>query len=85
MQTRCGARHVVHVADILVFTVIYFVTMVSVVGHFDFWLLLRSSPGSPVRARRGVVRARLARSARTADARSLMTGRVTDAYTNIAR
>jgi ATP-binding cassette subfamily B multidrug efflux pump len=74
------------VADILVFTVIYFVTMVAVVGHFDFWLLV---PFLGWVALYGIAVAwfvpRLARiGAAQADARSLMTGRVTDAYTNIA-
>ena len=41
MQTALAVRDTwFTVADILVFTVIYFVTMVAVVGHFDFWLLL---------------------------------------------
>jgi ATP-binding cassette subfamily B multidrug efflux pump len=87
MQTALAVRDTwFTVADILVFTVIYFVTMVSVVGHFDFWLLL---PFVSWVTLYGAAVAwfvpRLARiGAAQADARSLMTGRVTDAYTNIA-
>jgi ATP-binding cassette subfamily B multidrug efflux pump len=87
MQTALAVRDTwFTVADILVFTVIYFVTMVAVVGHFDAWLLL---PFVAWAAIYGFALAyfvpRLGRiGAAQADARSLMTGRVTDAYTNIA-
>jgi ATP-binding cassette subfamily B multidrug efflux pump len=87
MQTALAVRDTwFTVADILVFTVIYFVTMVSVVGHFDIWLL---APFLGWAAAYGVALAyfvpRLGKiGAAQADARSLMTGRVTDAYTNIA-
>jgi ATP-binding cassette subfamily B multidrug efflux pump len=87
MQTALAVRDtVLIVADILVFVVIYFVTMVAVVGAFDWrlalpfvgWLALYMA------ALRCFV-PRLGRVAREqADARSLMTGRITDAYTNIA-
>jgi ATP-binding cassette subfamily B multidrug efflux pump len=41
MQTALAVRDTwMIVADILVFVVIYFVTMVAVVGGFDRWLLL---------------------------------------------
>ncbi len=41
MQTALAVRDTwFTVADILVFIIIYFVTMVSVVGSFDLWLLL---------------------------------------------
>jgi ATP-binding cassette subfamily B multidrug efflux pump len=87
MQTALAVRDTwFTVADILVFTVIYFVTMTSVVGHFDTWLL---APFLGWATAYGVALAyfvpRLGRvGAAQADARSLMTGRVTDAYTNIA-
>ena len=87
MQTALAVRDTwFTVADILVFTIIYFVTMVAVVGHFDFWLLV---PFVAWITLYGVAVAwfvpRLAGiGAAQADARSLMTGRVTDAYTNIA-
>ena len=87
MQTALAVRDTVMiVCDILVFVVIYFVTMLAVVGSFDVWLLL---PFVGWLALYLVALAyfipRLGAAAREqADARSLMTGRVTDAYTNIA-
>ena len=40
MQTALGVRDVVTtITDILVFVIIYFVTMIAVVGSFDLWLL----------------------------------------------
>jgi len=87
MQTALAVRDTwMILADILVFVVIYFITMTVVVGGFDAWLL------APffgwlllyVAALRYFV-PRLGRVAKLqADARSLMTGRITDAYTNIA-
>jgi len=87
MQTALAVRDTwLTVADILVFITIYFVTMVAVVGSFDAWLLLPFVGWLTLYAaalaffvpRLGKV------AAAQADARSLMTGRVTDAYTNIA-
>ena len=87
MQTALAARDVVMiVCDILVFVVIYFVTMAAVVGRFDAWLLLPFAGWLLLYVaalwwfvpRMGKV------SQEQADARSLMTGRITDAYTNIA-
>jgi ATP-binding cassette, subfamily B, multidrug efflux pump len=87
MQTALAARDVVMiVCDILVFVVIYFVTMAAVVGGFDLWLLLPFVGWLVLYVtalwffvpRMGRI------SAQQADARSLMTGRITDAYTNIA-
>ncbi|MFO1191221.1 MAG: ABC transporter ATP-binding protein [Rhodoferax sp.] len=87
MQTALAVRDVwMILADILVFVLIYFVTMVTVVGGFDRWLLLPFLVWVLLYAvtLRFFV-PRLARTARAqADARSLMTGRITDAYTNIA-
>ncbi len=87
MQTALAVRDTwMIVADILVFVLIYFVTMVAVVGRFDAWLLL---PFTGWLALYVVAMfhfvPRLGRVAQSqADARSLMTGRITDAYTNIA-
>ena len=87
MQTALAARDVVFiVCDIMVFVVIYFVTMIAVVGSFDLflllpfvgWLVLYSVAVWYFVPRLGKV------STEQADARSLMTGRITDAYTNIA-
>ena len=87
MQTALAVRDVwMILADILVFVLIYFVTMVAVVGGFDAWLLLPFLGWVLlyiVTLRFFVPR--LAKTAKSqADARSLMTGRITDAYTNIA-
>ncbi len=87
MQTALAVRDTwMILGDILVFVVIYFVTMVTLAGGFDTWLLL---PFLVWLAFYVMVLVyfvpRLGRMAREqADARSLMTGRVTDAYTNIA-
>ena len=87
MQTALAVRDVWMIcADILVFVIIYFATMVAVVGGFDAWLLLPFLGWVVLYAvtMRFFV-PRLARTAQQqADARSLMTGRITDAYTNIA-
>ena len=87
MQTALGVRDVVTtITDILVFVVIYFVTMITVVGSFDLWLL---GPFCGWLALYGLALRyfvpRLGKvGALQADARSLMTGRITDAYTNIS-
>ena len=87
MQTALGVRDVVTtITDILVFVVIYFVTMIAVVGGFDLWLL---APFLSWMVLYGIALRyfvpRLGKvGALQADARSLMTGRITDAYTNIS-
>ncbi|MCO5125366.1 MAG: ABC transporter ATP-binding protein/permease [Rhizobacter sp.] len=86
MQTALAVRDTWLIfSDILVYVGVYFATLLGVLGAFDLWLLapylawftlyvLTLSFFVP----------RLARVAKEqADARSLMTGRVTDAYTNI--
>jgi len=87
MQTALAARDVMMIlCDIMVFVIIYFVTMAAVVGAFDLWLLLPFGGWLVLYVtalwffvpRMGRV------SQQQADARSLMTGRITDAYTNIA-
>ena len=87
MQTALAVRDVCLIlGDILVFVTIYFVTMVAVVGNFNAWLLLPFLAWVLLYA--VAIRyfvPRLSRVAKNqADARSLMTGRITDAYTNIA-
>jgi ATP-binding cassette subfamily B multidrug efflux pump len=87
MQTALAVRDTVMlVADILVFVTIYFVTMVVMVGGFDTRLLLPFLGWVALYAAASIYFVpRLARVAQEqADARSLMTGRITDAYTNIA-
>ena len=87
MQTALAVRDVwLILAELLVFVIIYFVTMLAVLGGFDAWLLV---PFVAWVALYVIALAhfvpRLGRVARVqADARSLMTGRITDAYTNIA-
>ncbi|MCA3053857.1 MAG: ABC transporter ATP-binding protein, partial [Rhodocyclaceae bacterium] len=87
MQTALAVRDVwMILADIMVFVLIYFVTMIAIVGNFDLWIL---GPflGWLVLYVFAVIYfvPRLAKVAQAqADARSLMTGRVTDAYTNIS-
>ena len=73
-------------ADILVFVVIYFVTMLAVVGRLDAVLLLPFLGWLVLYVAALVFFVpRLAHVAKEqADARSLMTGRITDAYTNIS-
>jgi ATP-binding cassette subfamily B multidrug efflux pump len=87
MQTALAVRDCwLIVTDILVYVVIYFVTMVGIVGAFDAmlvapflgWLALYVGVLWYFVPRLGKV------AKAQADARSLMTGRITDAYTNIA-
>jgi ATP-binding cassette subfamily B multidrug efflux pump len=87
MQTSLAVRDTwLILTDILVYVVIYFLTLVGVLGAFDWvlvlpflgWLLLYA-------ATLWYFVPRLGRVAKAqADARSMMTGRITDAYTNIA-
>jgi ATP-binding cassette subfamily B multidrug efflux pump len=87
MQTALAVRDTVMViTDILVFVVIYFVTMVAVVGAFDAWMLAPFVAWVALYVVALVYFVpRLGKVAQAqADARSLMTGRITDAYTNIA-
>jgi ATP-binding cassette subfamily B multidrug efflux pump len=87
MQTALAVRDTwMIVGDILVYVVIYFVTIVLVAGDFSLWLL------PPFLGWLALYSLsvwyfvpRLAAVAKSqADARSMMTGRITDAYTNIA-
>ncbi|MFN7220932.1 MAG: ABC transporter ATP-binding protein [Burkholderiales bacterium] len=86
MQTALAVRDCwMILADIMVFIIIYFATMVAIVGGFSLWVL---GPFLGWLALYILTVAffvpRLAQVAQAqADARSLMTGRVTDAYTNI--
>ena len=87
MQTALAVRDTVMMfADILVFLVIYFVTSALILGSLGFWLLVPLlcwlvCYGFAV----WFFVPRLSKAAQAqADARSLMTGRITDAYSNIA-
>lgn len=87
LQTALAVRETVMIlTDIMVYVVIYFVTIVLIAGGFDRWLLLPFCVWLALYAAALVYYVpRLGTVAQAqADARSLMTGRVTDAYTNIA-
>jgi len=87
MQTALAVRDSwITVADILVYVFVYLVTVALVVAGFDAWLL---TPFLGWMVAYGAALTyfvpRLGRvGADQADARSLMTGRITDAYTNIS-
>lgn len=87
MQTALAVRDVWFICtDIMVYVVIYFVTIITVVGSFNLmiiwpflvWLVLYASALIYFVPRLKRV------SQEQADARALMTGRITDAYTNIS-
>lgn len=87
MQTALAVRDMWFIlADILVFVVIYFVTLLAVVEYFNPWLMLPFFGWLVlyVGALWHFVPRLSAVSRDQADARSMMTGRITDAYTNIA-
>jgi len=87
MQTALAVREcVLIVTDILVFITIYFLTMLGVVGGFDARLLLPFLAWllCYVLALWFFVPRLGKAAAAQADVRSLMTGRITDAYTNIS-
>jgi ATP-binding cassette subfamily B multidrug efflux pump len=87
MQTSLALRDVCFIlGDILVYVAIYFVTLVAVVGSFNVWMLIPFLGWLTL-----YIFAlcyfvpRLAHVSQSqADARSLMTGRISDAYINIA-
>ncbi|MFG6414443.1 ABC transporter ATP-binding protein [Roseateles sp. DC23W] len=87
MQTALAVRDTwLIVVDILVYVAVYFGTMVAIVASFDAWLMAPFAVWLALYlvALRYFV-PRLGKIAQAqADARSLMTGRITDAYTNIA-
>lgn len=87
MQTALALRDVCFIlGDILVYVTIYFFTLVAVVGTFDPWILVPFAGWFALYlcALRYFV-PRLSRVSQSqADARALMTGRISDAYTNIA-
>nr|WP_199739821.1 ABC transporter ATP-binding protein [Comamonas sp. BIGb0124] len=87
MQTALSVRDIcIIVGDVLVFMGITFTAMVVVVGSFDSVLLLPFAAWFTLYILTIVFFVpRLGASAKAqASARSLMTGRITDAYTNIA-
>ena len=87
MQTALAVRDtVLTIADMLVYVVVYFVTSGLVLASLDSWFLVPFFVWIVlfITILRLLI-PRLAKTAeRQADARSLMTGRITDAYSNIA-
>ncbi len=87
MQTSLAVRDTwLIVSDIMVYVIVYFGTTLAVVAAFDAWLMLPFLGWLLLYLCALVYFVpRLGKVAQAqADARSLMTGRVTDAYTNIA-
>ncbi len=87
MQTALAVRDTwITVVDILVYVGVYLVTVAAVVAAFDLWLLAPFLGWMVLYALAlSYFVPRLGRVASDqADARSLMTGRITDAYTNIS-
>ncbi|MEK9825035.1 MAG: ABC transporter transmembrane domain-containing protein, partial [Methylotenera sp.] len=87
MQTALAVRDMwFTVADIMVYVVIYFATMVAIVGSFNRYIMLPFLAWVSLYAitLRYFVPRLSKISQMQADARSLMTGRITDAYTNIS-
>ncbi len=87
MQTALAVRDMWFIlADILVFVTIYFVTLLLIVDHFSGWLMLPFFGWLTLYV--GALWYFVPRLSKVskdqADARSIMTGRITDAYTNIA-
>ena len=86
MQSALAVRDTwMIVCDILVYVVIYFLTMILILGGFDWRMLLPFALwlGLYVVALWWFVPRLAAVGREQADARSLMTGRITDAYANI--
>ena len=86
MQTALALRDVVMtVADMVVYVLVYFITSGVILISFDSWLLLPFIGwiiGFAL-VMRFLIPKLGKTAARQADARSLMTGRITDAYSNI--
>ena len=87
MQTALAVRDTVHIfADMLVYVLVYFLTMGAILIGFDGWLVLPFIAWIIIfiGAMKFFVPRLRVTAERQADARSLMSGRVTDAYSNIA-
>lgn len=87
MQTALALRDaVMTVADMVVYVSVYFITSGVILASLDSWLLLPFIGW--IIGFASVMRFLIPKlgktAARQADARSLMTGRITDAYSNIA-
>ena len=87
MQTALALRDVVMtVADMVVYVLVYFITSGVILSSFDAWLIVPFICWiiGFAMIMRFLIPKLGKTAARQADARSLMTGRITDAYSNIA-
>ena len=87
MQTALAVRDtVLTLADMMVYILVYFITSGVVLAALDIWLLVPFVLWIVIfSVILWIVIPKLAKTAeRQADSRSLMTGRITDAYANIA-
>ena len=87
MQTALAVRDaVMSMADIVIYVLVYFITSGVILASLDSWLLLPFVLWIALFITTlAILIPKLAKTAqRQADARSLMTGRITDAYSNIA-
>ena len=86
MQTALGVREaIMKVVDVLVYVAVYFIGAMILVGSFDIWLAVPFMGWLIIyTCLLSYFLPRLKKvSAQQADARSTMTGRVVDSYTNI--
>ena len=86
MQTTLAVRDTIMIcADMLVYVLVYFLTMGVILASFDSWLLVPFALWIVTfgLGMRFFVPKLKSTAEAQADARSLMTGRVTDAYSNI--
>ena len=86
MQTSLAVRDTIMIcADMLVYVLVYFLTMGVILASFDSWLLVPFALWIVTfgLGMRFFVPKLKSTAEAQADARSLMTGRVTDAYSNI--
>ncbi|WP_296184950.1 ABC transporter ATP-binding protein [uncultured Neisseria sp.] len=87
MQTALALRDVVMtIADMVVYVLVYFITSGVILSSFDAWLIMPFICWiiGFAMIMRFLIPKLGKTAARQADARSLMTGRITDAYSNIA-
>ncbi|MDK4537607.1 ABC transporter transmembrane domain-containing protein, partial [Kingella kingae] len=87
MQTALAVRDaVMSMADIVIYVLVYFITSGVILASLDSWLLLPFVLWIALFITTlAILIPKLAKTAqRQADARSLMTGHITDAYSNIA-
>ena len=86
MQTALALRDVVMtIADMVVYVLVYFITSGVILSSFDAWLIMPFICWiiGFAMIMRFLIPKLGKTAARQADARSLMTGRITDAYSNI--